>query len=61
MQHKRTHRSSHSTSVHPGLGVAGRSGVEHALRCLLGDLDLTMAMAGIGTVEEIDARVLTTN
>lgn len=44
-----------------GLGVAGRSGVEHALRCLLGDLDLTMAMAGIGTVEEIDARVLTTN
>ena len=43
-----------------GLGVAGKSGVEHALRCLLADVDLTMAMAGIGSVADIDAAVLGT-
>ncbi len=41
-----------------GLGVAGKAGVEHALRCLLADVDLTMAMAGIGSVADIDAAVL---
>jgi len=41
-----------------GLGLAGRAGVRHALRCLLADLDLTMAMAGLGSVAEIDASVL---
>jgi len=41
-----------------GLGVAGKSGVEHALRCLLADVDLTMAMAGIRSVTDIDAAVL---
>jgi len=44
-----------------GLGVAGKSGVEHALRCLLADVDLTMAMAGIRTVTDIDAAVLAPN
>jgi len=44
-----------------GLGVAGKSGVEHALRCLLADVDLTMAMAGIGSVADIDAAVLAPN
>jgi len=44
-----------------GLGVAGKSGVEHALRCLLADVDLTMAMAGIGSVADIDAAVLALN
>ena len=43
-----------------GLGVAGKSGVEHALRCLLADVDLTMAMAGIGSVADIDAAGLGT-
>lgn len=43
-----------------GLGVAGKSGVEHALRCLLADVDLTMAMAGIGSVAGIDGAVLGT-
>lgn len=44
-----------------GLGVAGKSGVEHALRCLLADVDLTMAMAGIRSVTDIDAAVLAPN
>ena len=41
-----------------GLGLAGRAGVVHALRCLLADLDLTMAMAGLATVAEVDRSVL---
>lgn len=41
-----------------GLGLAGRAGVVHALRCLLADLDLTMAMAGLGSVAEVDRSVL---
>ncbi|MEO6880681.1 MAG: alpha-hydroxy-acid oxidizing protein [Mycobacteriaceae bacterium] len=41
-----------------GLGLAGRAGVLHALRCLLADLDLTMAMAGLARVSDIDATVL---
>ena len=44
-----------------GLGVAGKAGVEHALRCLLADVDLTMTMAGIGSVADIDAAVLAPN
>jgi len=44
-----------------GLGVAGKPGVEHALRCLLADVDLTMAMAGIRSVTDIDAAVLALN
>jgi len=44
-----------------GLGAAGKSGVEHALRCLLADVDLTMAMAGIRSVTDIDAAVLAPN
>jgi len=44
-----------------GLGVAGKSGIEHALRCLLADVDLTMAMAGIRSVTDIDAAVLAPN
>lgn len=41
-----------------GLGLAGRAGVVHALRCLLADLDLTMAMAGLANVAEVDRSVL---
>lgn len=41
-----------------GLGLAGRDGVLHALRCLLADLDLTMAMAGLRTPDEVDVSVL---
>ena len=41
-----------------GLGLAGRAGVLHALRCLLADLDLTMAMAGLASVAEVDGSTL---
>jgi lactate 2-monooxygenase len=43
-----------------GLALAGQAGVEHALRCLLADLDLTMALAGLRSIEEIDVGTLTT-
>ncbi|MGZ4532632.1 MAG: alpha-hydroxy-acid oxidizing protein, partial [Mycobacteriaceae bacterium] len=43
-----------------GLALAGQAGVEHALRCLLADLDLTMALAGLRSIEEIDAGTLAT-
>jgi isopentenyl diphosphate isomerase/L-lactate dehydrogenase-like FMN-dependent dehydrogenase len=38
-----------------GLGLAGQRGVEHALRVLLGDLDLTLALAGYATPSELGA------
>ena len=44
-----------------GLGLAGEAGVQHALKCLLADLDITMGMAGIRTVTEIDTAMLATN
>ncbi|MCX5042198.1 alpha-hydroxy-acid oxidizing protein [Aldersonia sp. NBC_00410] len=33
-----------------GLGIGGREGVRHALRCLLADLDVAMGLAGCATV-----------
>ncbi|RVW00301.1 alpha-hydroxy-acid oxidizing protein [Rhodococcus xishaensis] len=41
-----------------GLGLAGADGVRHALRMLLADLDVTMGLAGLSSVSEIDASVL---
>ncbi|RVW01020.1 alpha-hydroxy-acid oxidizing protein [Rhodococcus spongiicola] len=41
-----------------GLGLAGADGVRHALRMLLADLDVTMGLAGLSGVAEIDASVL---
>ena len=38
-----------------GLALAGQRGVEHALRVLLADLDLTMALAGYATPVELGA------
>ena len=40
-----------------GLGLAGEAGVDHVLRCLLGDLELTMALCGAATVTELRERV----
>ncbi|MGH3826428.1 MAG: alpha-hydroxy-acid oxidizing protein, partial [Pseudonocardiaceae bacterium] len=37
-----------------GLGLAGQRGVEHVLRVLLGDLDLTLALAGYASSAELD-------
>lgn len=38
-----------------GLGLAGRRGVEHVLRVFLGDLDLTLALAGYARPAELGA------
>jgi lactate 2-monooxygenase len=38
-----------------GLGLAGQRGVEHVLRVLLGDLDLTLALAGYSRPAELGA------
>ncbi len=37
-----------------GLGLAGQRGVEHVLRAVLGDLDLTLALAGYASPAELD-------
>lgn len=36
-----------------GLGLDGRSGVEHVIRCLLAELDLTLALSGHATPSTI--------
>lgn len=41
-----------------GLGVAGYDGVVHALRCVLADLDITMGLAGLSCITDIDRSVL---
>jgi len=41
-----------------GLGLAGAEGVRHALRILLADLDVTMGLAGFGSVAEVDSSAL---
>ncbi|HEX2016338.1 MAG TPA: lactate 2-monooxygenase [Solirubrobacteraceae bacterium] len=41
-----------------GLALAGQAGVEHVLRCLLAELDLTMALTGHATLAELDAGAL---
>lgn len=41
-----------------GLALAGAAGVEHVLRCLLADLDLTLALSGVRTVDELTRDVL---
>lgn len=41
-----------------GLALGGAAGVEHVLRSLLADLDLTMALSGIRTVPELTRDVL---
>ncbi|WP_430335794.1 alpha-hydroxy-acid oxidizing protein [Rhodococcus sp. ACT016] len=41
-----------------GLGLAGADGVRHALRILLADLDVTMGLAGLSSVTEIDSSIL---
>ncbi|MGH3767216.1 MAG: alpha-hydroxy-acid oxidizing protein [Pseudonocardiaceae bacterium] len=38
-----------------GLGLAGQRGVDHALRMVLGDLDLTLALAGYASPSELGA------
>ncbi|HWD10293.1 MAG TPA: lactate 2-monooxygenase [Solirubrobacteraceae bacterium] len=41
-----------------GLALGGQAGVEAVLRCLLGELDLTLALSGYTSVAELDASAL---
>ena len=41
-----------------GLAVAGDQGVRHVLRCLLADLELTMALSGVTTCDELGRDLL---
>jgi lactate 2-monooxygenase len=42
-----------------GLALAGQSGVDHVLRCLLAELDLTLALSGRTRIDELDRAMLT--
>jgi isopentenyl diphosphate isomerase/L-lactate dehydrogenase-like FMN-dependent dehydrogenase len=37
-----------------GLAVDGQQGVEHVLRCLLAELDLTLALSGYTRIDQLD-------
>lgn len=41
-----------------GLGLAGEAGVRHVLRCLLAELELTMALAGCATLADVTSDLL---
>jgi lactate 2-monooxygenase len=41
-----------------GLALDGRSGVEHVLRCLLAELDLTLALSGYTDIAQLDGSSL---
>jgi lactate 2-monooxygenase len=41
-----------------GMALDGQSGVETVLRCLLAELDLTMALSGFTSIDEIDSAAL---
>jgi lactate 2-monooxygenase len=42
-----------------GLALDGQAGVEHVLRCLLGELDLTLALSGYTTLAQVTGEALT--
>jgi lactate 2-monooxygenase len=41
-----------------GLALDGQAGVEHVLRCLLPELDLTLALSGYTSGDQVDAGAL---
>jgi lactate 2-monooxygenase len=41
-----------------GLALEGQAGVEQVLRCLLAELDLTLALSGYTSLSEVDANAL---
>jgi lactate 2-monooxygenase len=45
-------------AVGVGAGARRRGGVRHVLRCLLADLDLTMALSGLRSLDELTRDVL---
>jgi len=44
-----------------GLGLGGQAGVEHVLRCLLGETDVTMALSGRRSLAELGPDLLVTD
>jgi lactate 2-monooxygenase len=44
-----------------GLALDGKAGVEHVLRCLLAEFDLTLALSGYTSVDQLDPSALTLN
>ena len=42
-----------------GLAVGGQSGVENVLKNMLAEFELTMALSGCGSIEEIDRNMIT--
>jgi L-lactate dehydrogenase (cytochrome) len=42
-----------------GLGIAGEAGVRHVLRCLLAELELSMALAGCASLTDVGPELLT--
>jgi lactate 2-monooxygenase len=42
-----------------GLGLGGEAGVRHVLRCLLAELDLSMALSGCASVADVGPELLT--
>jgi lactate 2-monooxygenase len=41
-----------------GLALDGQAGVEHVLRCLLAEFDLTLALSGYTNIEQLDSHAL---
>lgn len=41
-----------------GLTLGGQAGVEHVVRGLLADLELTMALSGRATIKDLDRSML---
>jgi len=41
-----------------GLGLGGEAGVRHVLRCLLAELELTMALTGVSSADELGPGML---
>jgi L-lactate dehydrogenase (cytochrome) len=41
-----------------GLALGGQAGVEHVLRCLLAELDLTLALSGCTAISEVERSTL---
>ena len=41
-----------------GLGLAGEEGVRHVLRCLLAELELSLALSGASRVSDVDREML---
>jgi isopentenyl diphosphate isomerase/L-lactate dehydrogenase-like FMN-dependent dehydrogenase len=41
-----------------GLALAGQAGVEHVLRCMLAEFDLTLALSGCASIAEVGAAAI---